>query len=91
MPYDKQARGIDNSAFIDFVNSPAVQCLHITNDTDTPIQFLCSDMIRIIEFDHSYCLKPPDGPSQVRRIFNVVTPILQDRKDKDNTSEKQQY
>jgi dUTPase len=90
-PYNKQAGGIDNSTFIDFVDSPAVQCLHITNDTDTPIQFLRSDMIGIIKFNHSYHSKPPDGPSQVQRIFNVITPILQDQKDKDNTSEKQQY
>ena len=90
-PCDRLAKRISNSTFIDSIISSDAQCLHVTNDTDAPIRFLPTDVIGSIESDSYYDSKPPKNSSEVQSFFNIVTPILRDKKDEDNTSEEQQY
>jgi hypothetical protein len=90
-PNNRQAKRISNSTFIDSIIPSNVWCLHVTNDTDTPIQFLASDVVGTIESDQYYDSTPLEDASEVENFFNIVTPILQDRKDEDNPSEEQKY
>jgi len=90
-PCNRLAKRIGNSTFIDSIISSDAQCLHVTNDTDAPIRFLPTDVIGSLESNSYYDSKPPEDSSGVQSFFNIVTPILRDKKDKDNTSEEQQY
>jgi len=88
-PYDQQARIINNSIPIDSIISPTIRCYRVTSDTNTPVRALPSGAIGIVNPDHYYDSDPPEDAFRVQNFFNVVTPILQNRKDEDSISEEQ--
>jgi len=90
-PYYRQAGVISSSILIDSIISPIIPCCRVTGDTNTPIRALPSSVIGIVKPDQHYDTEPLERAFRVRNCFTIVTPILQDRKDEDNSSEERLY
>jgi len=89
--YDQQVRMVNDSILTDSIISPTIRCYRVTSDTNTPVQALPSGAIGIFNPGHYYDLGPPEDAFRVRNFFNVVTPILQNRKDENGISEERLY
>ena len=82
---------IANSMFIDSILHSDTLFTHVTNDTDTPIQFHTSDYIRMIKSGQYYDLQAPSDSSQAHPFFNLVAPILKRKGMEETKTDEQRY
>ena len=76
---------------IDFILPSNPMFLLITNDMDTPIHFKASDILGTIESNNYFDSHPPTDTSHAQSFFNLITPILRLKENKDQPSADIKY
>jgi len=76
VPHIRNPSKFQNATFIDSIITNQTNCLHVTNDTDTPIYLDPSDSIGTIENEDYYDQEPSANLDQVQVFFNFVNSVL---------------
>ena len=90
IPSKRLPRRIQNSTLIDSILPKNPSFIHATNDLDTLIQVHEGDVLGTLEEDY-YDHQPPEDNTPAQNFFNLINPILQARRDEENSSEQEYY
>ena len=91
IPQEKPPQRIANATLIDSILQADSLFIHISNNTDAPINLQASDIVGTVVNDGFYDQTPPIDSSQVDTFFNLVNPILRKKETEEIEPEEQQY
>ena len=91
IPHTKNPSKFQNATFIDSIITNRADCLHVTNDTDTPVHLDPSDSIGTIENEDYYDQEPSLDFDQLQVFFNFVNSVLKAREPEILEPEEQAY
>ena len=91
IPSEQLPRRIQNSTIINSILPSKPSHILIINDSDIPIQIQPQDVIGTMEDNDYYDQQPPGDNTSVQNFFNLVNPILQERRSSENSSIEQKY
>ena len=90
-PSETPPRRLANATFLDSILTPETLHVHVTNDTDFPIQFFESDPIGDVEPLEVLDQHPPEEDPVTQAFFNTVTRVLKPPGSNLPDSEEQRY